>query len=104
MKYIITCFLFIANTYLSSFSQVNSNLTKNNLKGKIMLLTEWTYSVKQIKEGEKKDLKLKRTATYNSDGNINEDAFFKPDSSLDWKYSNKYDQSGYRIESTMYNS
>lgn len=107
MKSLRTSILFIAAFFLYSCSQskVKNDLTRENLKGKVMTLTETAYSIiEKSGEVQKGNFVSKFNYKYDNKGDKIEEKLYNPDGSLTQKSTYEYDESGNQIVESRYNS
>ena len=87
----------------SYYEKRKTDLTEQNLNGKVKSYTEFSYKERLGIEKGKRERKF--TLKYDEDGNTIEWNGYKSDgSSLDIKYTHKYDEDGNKIESNSYKS
>ena len=81
----------------------NNDWAEMNLKGEVKLMREIKYKTVEkdgeVQKGERKDSVI---YVFNDRGNIIDANSYKPDGSLDWKYTYKYDGYGNKIERNLY--
>jgi hypothetical protein len=106
-SYIMLLLSLFASMAFSQNKQQTS-LEEAILKGRIKSVREIAYSAyekedKIIKEGIKRSAKNSLT-TYNSKGYQTEMVNYKPDGTLDWRYTSSYDDKNLLQEEKTYNS
>ena len=85
--------------------EIENDLTRANIKGKVKEIIETTFSAKEyFGEPQKGDLRTKYISKYNEDGNRTEETFYNADGELGGKYKYQYDEDGNITESTSYNA
>jgi len=90
---------------LFSCGEIENDLTRANIKGKVKEIIETTFSAKEsFGEPQKGDLRTKDISKYNEDGNRTEETSYNADGELARKYKDQYDEDGNITESTSYNA
>jgi YD repeat-containing protein len=85
--------------------EIENDLTRANIKGKVKEIIETTFSAKEsFGEPQKGDLRTKDISKYNEDGNRTEETSYNADGELARKYKDQYDEDGNRTEVTFYNA
>ena len=85
--------------------EIENDLTRANIKGKVKEIIETTFSAKEsFGEPQKGDLRTKDISKYNEDGNRTEETSYNADGELARKYKDQYDEDGNRTEKTFYNA
>ena len=110
MKYAIIIFVVLI-TQSCSNEKIENDWTRNNLQGKVLSYSEFSYKAENrfgnVVKGKRKrkskwlsDIQKK----YNEKGNQVESNRYNSDGSLIGKRTYKYDEKGNKIESNWYNS
>ena len=116
MKYLLVLFVALIAQSCSN-EKIENDWTRDNLQGKVMSYSEFSYEAKErfgnIEKGERilirwyRDLghlPLCNQGKYAENGNRTEENWYKLDGSLDKKKTYEYGEKGNRIEENMYNS
>ena len=73
--------------------EIENDLTRANIKGKVKEIIETTFSAKEsFGEPQKGDLRTKDISKYNEDGNRTEETSYNADGELARKYKYQYDE------------
>ena len=110
MKYLIVLFVALIAQSCSN-EKIENDWTADNLQGKVLSLSEFSYEAKDrfgnIEKGERKrqsSYEYDQQIKYDEKGNKIERNSYNSDGSLVNKWTYKYDEKGNRTEANTYNS
>ena len=110
MKYLIVLFVALIAQSCSN-EKIENGWTRDNLQGKVLSYSEFSYEAKDrfgnIEKGERKRRYRSRydcLIVYDKNGNEIEVNKYNSDGSLSYKYTHKYDENGNKTERNSYNS
>lgn len=102
MKISIGLFLLFCLQFQFAFSQIN-DLTRNNIKGNVIIINEHTYSAKKVKKKIEEDKLLNSFINlYDSKGFKTEDIKLNSEGKLDKRYAYFYNENNSRKATHIY--